>query len=198
MTKALLVLKGCGLRIASNNDVVAIAGNLYLKTPTALLRVTGNLKSAGYSISNQRLERTGVPPTITVTEMISLGWPLWTATFQPGFLHVRKQARKDKGAEGKVLRMPSVILLYESWHWSPLLPSESLYLRVLRSANKEVLPRQDTTGWFSDESWYEMAKFVRHFTTLNYLKFLSDAKKFPRSSERGAQVLQQYCSQPNE
>jgi len=97
--------------------------------------------------------------------------------------------------EYEALPVQESISLVEAWHWAPLPVSSTLHERILHAVNRssEDRPGQGIAPSFSKKDWREIAKFIRHFTTLNADAFDNAWPNFRRSNRGGAEDLYRFC-----
>jgi len=92
--------------------------------------------------------------------------------------------------------VPETLNIYESWHWAPLQPTPTLHERILTAVNMVSdigYYYQDGRPVFCKEDWQKMAKFIRHFTSLDVAAFNQSWPHFRRSGPGGIYDLAQFC-----
>lgn len=62
-----------------NDDLIAVMGDIYVKTPNALKRLLAQLKKMGYEVDNLREDEYRKKKGTTVQVMEKNGWSLWLA-----------------------------------------------------------------------------------------------------------------------
>lgn len=94
------------------------------------------------------------------------------------------------------LPIPESFSIYETWHWAPLEASPTLHKRVLHAVHNtddKGWHYQDGRPWFSRESFAEMSKFVRHFTTLDADAWDERSQQFRLDGPGGIDDVAKFC-----
>lgn len=93
--------------------------------------------------------------------------------------------------------IPESMPIYEAWHWAPLNASPTLHARILSAAHMVTdmgYYHQDGSQAFYPVHWERMAKFIRHFTTLDAKNFDRSWPHFRNSGPGGIDDLAHFCS----
>lgn len=86
--------------------------------------------------------------------------------------------------------------IYETWHWAPLQPTPTLHEKILSSAgmvSDKGYYYQDGRAAFYAVHWQRMAKFIRHFTTLDADAFDAAWPRFNNSGPGAIDALARFC-----
>lgn len=86
--------------------------------------------------------------------------------------------------------------VYETWHWAPLEPSPTLHRRVLQAVHNtddKGWHYQDGRPWFKRDTFQEMGKFVRHFTTLDADAWDVQSQLFRLDGPGGIDDVAEFC-----
>jgi hypothetical protein len=86
--------------------------------------------------------------------------------------------------------------VFEAWHWAPLEPSPTLHRRVLQAVHNtddKGWHYQDGRPWFKPETFKEMGKFVRHFTTLDADAWDAQSQLFRLDGPGGIDDVAEFC-----
>jgi len=94
------------------------------------------------------------------------------------------------------LPIPESFSIFETWHWAPLEPSPTLHKRVLlavHNTDDKGFHYQDGRPWFRRETFAEMGKFVRHFTTLDADAWDEQSQRFRLDGPGGIDDVAWFC-----
>jgi hypothetical protein len=94
------------------------------------------------------------------------------------------------------LPIPESFSIYETWQWTPLEPSPTLHKRVLgavHNTDDKGWHYQDGRPWFRRETFAEMGKFVRHFTTLDADAWDEQSQRFRLDGPGGIDDVAWFC-----
>lgn len=95
------------------------------------------------------------------------------------------------------LPIKQMLHVYETWHWAPLDASPILHKKVLGVVNNsddKSWFHQDGRPWFKPETFAEMGKFIRNFTTLDADAWDKQSKAFRLDGPGGIDDVAHFCS----
>lgn len=99
-------------------------------------------------------------------------------------------------SEYERLPIPDSFSIYETWHWAPLDASPILHKKVLGAVHNhddKGWHYQDGRPWFRLETFAEMGKFVRHFTTLDADAWDEQSQRFRLDGPGGIDDVAAFC-----
>lgn len=181
-------------------------GYLYLcPEPLAggLSNVTGELAQEYLNRNSTEWTNVEVDGLTLMKVKYPLKWDRNVAAIEPYDIYGHKWNHKivkvwkgKRYSEYDRLPVPETISIYESWHWhkhssSPKL--HSLLLHAVHQVDDKGYYYQDGRQAFWDGTWTEMAKFVRHFTTLDADAFDRAWPRFRKSGPGGIDDLARFC-----
>lgn len=138
-----------------------------------------------------------------ITVRYPVKWNRTEASIEPYDIYGHKWNHKivkiwkgKRYSEWDRLPVPETISIYESWHWGRISASPNLHSRLLHAVHQvddKGWHYQDGRPFYSNGTWQEMAKFVRHFTTLDADAFDRAWPRFRRDGPGGIDDLAKFC-----